>query len=97
LSLSTRLFHSFLFPVNSFQFFTLSTSISLRIPSIHLFLGLPTGQSSFIPLRLHSCFSFLQGLVAGQSLNPQPGRRRYPPFVWAMTFDLSSKCGPTSS
>jgi hypothetical protein len=32
-----------LFPINSFQFFTFSTSISLRIPSIHLFLGLPAG------------------------------------------------------
>ena len=34
LAFSTSLFHFFLFLVNSFQFFTLSTSISLRIPSI---------------------------------------------------------------
>jgi hypothetical protein len=40
---STSLFHSFLFPINSFQFFTFSTCISLRIPSIHLFLDLPAG------------------------------------------------------
>jgi hypothetical protein len=43
LAFSTKLFHSFLFPVNSFQFFTFSTSISLMIPSIHLFFGLPAG------------------------------------------------------
>jgi hypothetical protein len=43
LAFSKRLFHSFLFPINSFQFFTLSTCKSLRIPSIHLFLGLSAG------------------------------------------------------
>ena len=43
LAFSTRLFHSFPFPINSFHFFTLSTCISLRIPSIHLFLGLNAG------------------------------------------------------
>ena len=48
LAFSTSLFHSFLFLVNSFQFFTLSTCISLRIPSIHLFLGLSAGL-----FRLH--------------------------------------------
>jgi hypothetical protein len=35
-------------------------------------------SSSFIPLRLHGCFSFSRGLVAGQSLNPQPGGPGYP-------------------
>jgi hypothetical protein len=35
LAFSTSLFHSFLFLVNSFQFFTWSTSISSRIPSVH--------------------------------------------------------------
>jgi hypothetical protein len=41
LAFSATFFHSFLFLVNSFQFFKLSTSRSLRIPSIYLFLGLP--------------------------------------------------------
>ena len=52
LAFSTSLFPSFLFLVKSFQFFTLITSISLRIPLIHLFLGLPAG-------RLPNCFQFI--------------------------------------
>jgi hypothetical protein len=39
LPFSTSSFHYLLFIVNSFLFFTLSTSISFRIPSIHLLLG----------------------------------------------------------
>ena len=58
LAYSTSLFNSFLFLLSSFQFFfTLSTSTSLRIPSIHLFLGLPAGiypnGSSFILLIIN--------------------------------------------
>jgi hypothetical protein len=48
LAFSASLFHFFLFLVNSFQFFTFSTSICLRIPSIHLFLGLPQMVSSWL-------------------------------------------------